>query len=67
MFYQSSVQPYQVSGLDGVLVESDSRLVQPSYFMAVPGMSAVVEIGVGCDCDVRNKELVEFLKNVSLR
>lgn len=66
-FYQSSVQPYQVSGLDGVLVESGSRLVQPSYFMAVPGKSDVVEIGVGCDCDVRNKELVEFLKNVSLR
>lgn len=66
-FYRSSVQPYQVSGLDGVLVESGSRLVQPSYFMAVPGMRDVVEIGVGCDCDVRNKELVEFLKNVSLR
>lgn len=65
-WYQNSMKPYQFFGLDGVLVESGFRLKRPSYFVEIPGIDDVVEIGVGCDCDVEDKDIFEFLKNIKL-
>ncbi|WP_299486228.1 hypothetical protein [Acaryochloris sp. IP29b_bin.137] len=64
--YQSSIEPYQFSGLNGLLVESRSRLNSSTYFVKIPRINDVVEIGVGCDCDIESKEVYNFLKRVSL-
>lgn len=65
-WYRSSMKPYQFSGLDGVLVESGVRSLRPSYFMKIPKIGQVVEIGIGCDCEFDNTQIFEVLKNITL-
>jgi hypothetical protein len=65
----SSIEPYSLSGLTGLLVEESplSRgLISSSFFIQIPGIQNIVEIGAGCDCDVKAENIKGFLTLVSL-
>jgi hypothetical protein len=65
----SSIEPYSLSGLTGLLVEESPLhrgLISSSFFIQIPGIQNIVEIGAGCDCDVKAKNIKGFLTSVSL-
>lgn len=62
-------QPYALSGLTGLLVQSGDNhqgLAYAAFFVKVPGIQDVVEISATCDCDVTADNITRFLDSVSL-
>jgi hypothetical protein len=64
---EKSVNPYSISGIQGFIVDFRSRGGGgASYFVGIPGISEVLEIGASCDCEVTSKDLIPFLNSVDL-
>lgn len=64
----SSTESLQLSNLSGLLAEETPGrgVSSSSFFVKVPGIKNIVEIGAGCDCDVKPENIKAFLKTVSL-
>jgi hypothetical protein len=61
----STVRPYSFSGLTGSLVQTQSE-GGAAFFVEIPGIQGIVEIGASCDCTVTAEDIREILKNTSL-
>ncbi|MEO1095786.1 MAG: hypothetical protein AAFX01_12900 [Cyanobacteria bacterium J06638_28] len=62
-------QPYDFSGLTGLLVQSGDNhqgLAYAAFFVQIPGVQDVVEISATCDCDITADDITSFLNTVNL-
>jgi hypothetical protein len=65
--FNASVEMYTFSGLEGVLVDVPSPSFRGSaFFVKIPGIRNVVQIGAGCDCDINPEDIKKLLQTISL-
>lgn len=63
----ASIRPYKFSHLNGLLVESPGQAFgSSSFFLKTPTIENIIEISAGCDCDIKAKDVIIFLKTISL-
>jgi hypothetical protein len=63
----ASIRPYNLANLNGLLVESPGQGFEASsLFAQIPSTGNIIEIGVGCDCDIKAKDVIDFVKVISL-
>lgn len=63
----SFIELYKSSDLQRVLVDIPSPAFRSSaFFVKIPGLQNIVQIGAGCDCDISPADVKRFLQTVSL-